>query len=151
MIGRIIKGKDKIYDDVGAGGLATVCLGLNMNTNEADGELVIAKGIGTYSTSLSTIDARTGAFVRERRSPVWMHDDWIAFTACDCWPEASGGTHCGIYRVPSWNGEEPILVHGGSLAMRATDTYGGSLPAPLTSDWTQGHISWGPWRCGNRP
>jgi serine/threonine protein kinase len=34
MIGRIIKGKYKIYDEVGSGGFATVYLGRNMETNE---------------------------------------------------------------------------------------------------------------------
>jgi serine/threonine protein kinase len=34
MIGRVVKGKYKIYDEVGAGGFATVYLGRNMDTNE---------------------------------------------------------------------------------------------------------------------
>jgi eukaryotic-like serine/threonine-protein kinase len=34
MIGRVIKGKYKIYDEIGAGGFATVYLGRNMDTNE---------------------------------------------------------------------------------------------------------------------
>ena len=34
MIGRVIKGKYKIYDEVGAGGFATVYLGRNLDTNE---------------------------------------------------------------------------------------------------------------------
>jgi len=34
MIGRVIKGKYKIYDEVGSGGFATVYLGRNMDTNE---------------------------------------------------------------------------------------------------------------------
>jgi serine/threonine protein kinase/Tol biopolymer transport system component len=34
MIGRIVKGKYKIYDEVGSGGFATVYLGRNMDTNE---------------------------------------------------------------------------------------------------------------------
>ncbi len=159
----------------------------------ADGELIIAKGLGTYSTSLATIDARTGAFIREQTfwtndyrpfwgpdgsrytydsqhyngrdyflyvapldgdaavhqflyygtqpiigtSPVWMHTDWIAFTGCDYWPEASGGANCGIYQVPSWNGEKPDPVHGGSLAMRATDNYGSDLlfMSPESGNW----------------
>jgi Tol biopolymer transport system component len=150
----------------------------------ADGELVIAKGYQGDKTSLWTIDARSGAFVRQQAtwtndyhpfwspdasrytydsahlggtdliifvapldnqdeeahdylyygtqpllgtSPVWMHDDWIAFTACDYWPEGSGGANCGIYRVPSWNEEKPLLVHSGGLTMRPTDNFGGSL------------------------
>jgi hypothetical protein len=59
-------------------------------------------------------------------SPVWMHDDWIAFTGCDYWPEATGGSRCGIYRLPSWGGR-PAMVHGGSTDMRATDNYGANL------------------------
>jgi predicted Ser/Thr protein kinase len=150
----------------------------------ADGELIIAKGYQGARTSLWTIDAKTGAIVREQSpftndyrptwspdasrytydslhhnerdfiifvapldnrnpeahdylyygtqpiigtSPVWMHDDWIAFTGCDYWPEGGGGATCGIYRVPSWNEEKPVLVHGGGLTMRATDNYGGQL------------------------
>jgi len=150
----------------------------------ADGELVIAKGYKGARTSLWTIDARTGAFIREQSpftndyhpfwapdasrytydslhhneqdliifvapldnrdpeahdylfygtqpilgtSPVWMHDDWIAFTGCDYWPEGGGGATCGIYRVPSWNEQKPLLVHSGGLMMRATDNYGGDL------------------------
>jgi serine/threonine protein kinase len=34
MIGRVVKGKYKIYDEVGTGGFATVYLGRNMDTNE---------------------------------------------------------------------------------------------------------------------
>jgi predicted Ser/Thr protein kinase len=150
----------------------------------ADGELIIAKGYQGARTSLWTIDAKTGAFVREQSpytndyrsfwapdasrytydslhhnerdfilfvapldnrdpeahdylyygtqpiigtSPVWMHDDWIAFTGCDYWPEGGGGATCGIYRVPSWNEQKPVLVHSGGLTMRATDNYGGQL------------------------
>jgi predicted Ser/Thr protein kinase len=150
----------------------------------ADGELVIAKGYQGARTSLWTIDAKTGAFIREQSpytndyhpfwapdasrytydslhhderdliifvapldnrdpgahdflyygtqpilgtSPVWMHDDWIAFTGCDYWPEGGGGATCGIYRVPSWNEEKPLLVHSGDLTMRATDNHGGNL------------------------
>ena len=150
----------------------------------ADGELVIAKGYKGAKTSLWTIDARTGAFIREQSpytndyhpfwapdasrytydslhhnerdliifvapldnrdpeahdflyygtqpiigtSPVWMHDDWIAFTGCDYWPEGGGGATCGIWRVASWNEQKPLLVHSGGLDMRATDNYGGDL------------------------
>ena len=150
----------------------------------ADGELVIAKGYRGARTSLWTIDARTGAFIREQSpftndyhpfwapdasrytydslhhneqdliifvapldnrdpaahdflyygtqpiigtSPVWMHDDWIAFTGCDYWPEGTGGANCGIYRVPSWNEQKPLLIHSGGLTMRATDNHGGDL------------------------
>jgi serine/threonine-protein kinase len=150
----------------------------------ADGELVIVKGYQGARTSLWTINANTGAFVREQSpftndyhpfwapdasrytydslhhnerdliifvapldnrdpeahdflyygtqpiigtSPVWMHDDWIAFTACDYWPEGGGGATCGIYRVPSWNEEKPLLVRSGGLTMRATDNHGGDL------------------------
>ena len=150
----------------------------------ADGELIIAKGYQGARTSLWTIDARTGAFIREQSpftndyrpfwapdasrytydslhhnetdyiifvapldnrnpeahtflyygtqpiigtSPVWMHNDWIAFTACDYWPEGTGGANCGIYRAPSWNEEKPLLVHSGGLNMRATDNYGSDL------------------------
>ncbi len=150
----------------------------------ADGELIIAKGYQGARTSLWTINARTGAFVRQQStftddyhpfwspdasrytydsahgpgddliiyvapldnideeahdnlfygtqallgtSPVWMHNDWIAFTACDYWPEGSGGANCGIYSVPSWSGAKPVLLHPGGLSMRATDNYGDSL------------------------
>ena len=59
-------------------------------------------------------------------SPVWMHDDWVAFTGCDYWPEGTGGSKCGIYRIPSWS-DRPLLVHPGSTDMRATDNYGSQL------------------------
>ena len=150
----------------------------------ADGELVIAKGYKGDKTSLWTIDARTGAFIREQStftndyhpfwapdasrytydslhlngrdliifvapldnrdegahdflfygtqpilgaSPVWMHNDWIAFTGCDYWPEGGGGATCGIWGVPSWNEEKPSLIHSGGLMMRATDNHGPDL------------------------
>jgi predicted Ser/Thr protein kinase len=238
----------------------------------ADGQLIVAKGFQGEKTSLWTINANTGAFVREQSpftndfrpfwspdgtqivydslhhgkqnssnwlyktsldtkvdnmlsyndtpiigtSPVWMHDDWIAFTGCDYWPGGTGGSKCGIYRMPSWN-DRPFMVKQGDLTMRATDNYGSqllymsqesgnwevyimssqggegrnlsaseasqdglatfspdgklvafvsnrgggwavwvtnkdgtntsklfSLPTPLTGDWTEEHISWGP-------
>ncbi|MFN2290452.1 MAG: protein kinase domain-containing protein [Anaerolineae bacterium] len=59
-------------------------------------------------------------------SPVWMHDDWVAFTGCDYWPEGTGGSRCGIYRMPSWS-DRPLLVHPGSTDMRPTDNYGSQL------------------------
>jgi serine/threonine-protein kinase len=59
-------------------------------------------------------------------SPVWMQDDWIAFTGCDYWPTGSGGSNCGIYRLPSW-GDRPFLIHPGSTNMRATDNHGSQL------------------------
>jgi hypothetical protein len=59
-------------------------------------------------------------------SPVWMHDDFIAFTGCDYWPEGTGGSQCGIYVMPSWSGT-PSLIHPGSLDMRATDNHGDQL------------------------
>ena len=34
MIGRVIKGKYRIYDEVGSGGFSTVYLGRNLETNE---------------------------------------------------------------------------------------------------------------------
>jgi len=46
MIGRVIKGKYKIYDEVGAGGFATVYLGRNMDTNE----IVAIKVLGEQFT-----------------------------------------------------------------------------------------------------
>ncbi len=150
----------------------------------ADGELIIVKGYQGARTSLWTIDANTGAFLRQQStftddyhpfwspdasrytydsahgpgddliiyvapldnqdeeahdnlfygtqpllgtSPVWMHNDWIAFTACDYWPEGSGGANCGIWSVPSWNGVKPVSLHSGGLSMRATDSWGDSL------------------------
>jgi serine/threonine-protein kinase len=149
----------------------------------ADGQLIVANGEGGGKTSIWTINAQTGAFVREQSpftndfrpfwspdggqfaydsyhqggkfantlmlykqvldskddqplihggaailgsSPVWMHDDWIAFTACDYWPGGSGGSNCGIYRMPSWGGQ-PVIIHAGSLTMRATDNYGSQI------------------------
>ena len=58
--------------------------------------------------------------------PVWMRNDWIAFTGCDYWPGGTGGSRCGIYRMPSWGGE-PAMVRGGDLTQRATDELGGQL------------------------
>ena len=59
-------------------------------------------------------------------SPVWTHDDLIAFTGCDYWPGGTGGSRCGIYVMPSWSGR-PTLIHPGSMDMRATDNHGGQL------------------------
>jgi Tol biopolymer transport system component len=59
-------------------------------------------------------------------SPVWMQDDWIAFTGCDYWPGGSGGSKCGIYRMASW-GERPSMLHPGGTDMRATDNHGAQL------------------------
>jgi serine/threonine-protein kinase len=69
-------------------------------------------------------------------SPVWMHDDWIAFTGCDYWPGGSGGSKCGIYRMPSWGGH-PTLLHPGGTDMRATDNHGGQLAymSQETGNW----------------
>jgi serine/threonine-protein kinase len=146
----------------------------------SDGMLILADGFQGDKTSLWTINANTGAFVREQSpftddfrpfwspdgtrfvydslhqgrgnstlyqnqldsnqdqlmmyndqaiigtSPVWMHDDWIAFTGCDYWPGGSGGAKCGIYRMPSWGGR-PQLIHPGDLTQRATDNYSSNL------------------------
>lgn len=156
----------------------------------ADGNLIVAKGFQGPRTSLWTIDAHTGAFVREQgdfsddfhpfwspdggrfvydslhqgfgnrtlysqrldtkidemlryegeaiigMSPVWLVDDWIAFTGCDYWPGGSGGSNCGVYRMPSWSGR-PFMVHAGSLTLRATDTYGSQLliMSEESGDW----------------
>jgi eukaryotic-like serine/threonine-protein kinase len=59
-------------------------------------------------------------------APVWMHDDWVAFTGCDYWPDGTGGSRCGIYRMPSWS-DRPLIVHAGSNDMRSTDNYGSQL------------------------
>jgi predicted Ser/Thr protein kinase len=146
----------------------------------SDGVLIIAKGFQGDKTSLWTINANTGGFVREQSpftndfrpfwspdgtrfvydslhqglgnstlyqnrldsrvdefmyyndvaiigtSPVWMHDDFVAFTGCDYWPGGSGGGKCGIYRMPSWN-DRPQLIYQGDLTLRATDNYGSNL------------------------
>jgi hypothetical protein len=59
-------------------------------------------------------------------SPVWLDDDFIAFTGCDYWPGATGGSNCGLYRMPSWDGQ-PVLIHTGGTDIRATDSYGNQL------------------------
>jgi hypothetical protein len=60
-------------------------------------------------------------------SPVWMHNDMIAFTGCDYWPNGTGGSKCGIYTIPSWGDARPSLIHPGSTDMRATDNDGSRL------------------------
>jgi eukaryotic-like serine/threonine-protein kinase len=60
-------------------------------------------------------------------SPIWMEDDWLAFTGCDYWPGGSGGSKCGIYRIPSWGETRPAMLYPGSTDMRATDAQGGQL------------------------
>jgi serine/threonine protein kinase len=60
-------------------------------------------------------------------SPVWAHDDTVLFTACDYWPGGSGGSKCGIYRIPSWGESRPALIHPGSTDMRANDNHGGQI------------------------
>ncbi len=69
-------------------------------------------------------------------SPVWMHDDMIAFTGCDYWPGGSGGSKCGIYFMPSWS-DRPVLIHPGSTDMRATDNHGNQLTfmSQETGNW----------------
>jgi serine/threonine protein kinase len=69
-------------------------------------------------------------------SPVWMHDDFIAFTGCDYWPGGTGGSRCGIYVMPSWS-DRPTLIHPGSTNMRATDNHGNQvvLMSQETGDW----------------
>lgn len=59
-------------------------------------------------------------------SPVWMEDEWIAFTGCDYWRPEPSGSQCGIYRMPSWGGE-PAILHPGGTDMRATDSHGKQL------------------------
>jgi serine/threonine protein kinase len=70
------------------------------------------------------------------KSPVWMQDDWVAFTGCDYWPGGTGGSKCGIYRMPSWGGP-PAMVKPGSLTMRATDNHGSQLVymSQESGDW----------------
>jgi predicted Ser/Thr protein kinase len=60
-------------------------------------------------------------------SPVWTHNDMIVFTGCDYWPNATGGSKCGIYSIPSWGDTKPALIHPGSTDMRATDNQGSQL------------------------
>jgi hypothetical protein len=158
----------------------------------SDGQLIIAKGFQGDRTSLWTINAITGAFVREQSpftddfrpfwspdgtrfvydslhhgkkdmpewlyknsldtqvddvlhyndqpiigiSPVWMHDDWVAFTGCDYWPGGTGGAKCGIYRMPSWS-DHPSLIRQGDLTMRATDNHADQLlyMSQESGDW----------------
>jgi serine/threonine-protein kinase len=150
-----------------------------------DGNEVIVDGLGSPSASIFTVNANTGAFVRNQtaytddfhpswapdgsrfaydsthyganlglmlytqtyasrqpeqpvavgyegqqirgHSPVWMEDDWLAYTGCDYWPGGTGGSKCGIYRIASWGGTRPIMLHPGSTDMRATDNNGGQL------------------------
>ena len=70
-------------------------------------------------------------------SPVWMADDWLAYTGCDYWPGATGGSKCGIYRIASWGDERPGMIHAGSTDMRATDNYGKQLlfMSAESGDW----------------
>jgi serine/threonine-protein kinase len=60
-------------------------------------------------------------------SPVWTHEDTIVFTGCDYWPDGSGGSKCGLYRIPSWGDSRPVLIHPGNTNMRATDNHGSQL------------------------
>ncbi len=159
----------------------------------ADGQLVIANGEGHPYTSIATINAKTGAFIRNQsdhpdqfrpfwapdggqfvydsyhhggkfasslilyrqvldsmrdqplvhggaailgQSPVWMHDDWIAFSGCDYWPGGTGGSKCGIFRMPSWDGQ-PAAIYRGAPTMRTTDNHGSQLVfmSQESGDW----------------
>jgi hypothetical protein len=156
----------------------------------ADGDQIIAKGFQGPKTSLWTIDANTGQYIREQghysddfrptwspdgshfaydslhqglgtqvlytqeldskedqyllyrdseirgTSPVWMHDDWIAFTACDYWPKATGGSKCGIYRLQV-SGGDLEFVKPDSLTVRATDSFASQLVymSQESGDW----------------
>ncbi len=92
------------------------------------------QGKGNYILYKNVLDSKRDEFLAVGSmavigtSPVWMHDDWIAFTGCDYWlpSERGGGSKCGIYRMPSWGGQ-PALVKSGDLTMRATDNHGGQL------------------------
>ncbi len=92
------------------------------------------QGMGNYILYKNVLDSKRDEFLAVGSmavigtSPVWMHDDWIAFTGCDYWlpSERGGGSKCGIYRMPSWGGQ-PALVKSGDLTMRATDNHGGQL------------------------
>jgi serine/threonine protein kinase len=162
-----------------------------------DGQQIIAKGFQGPRTSLWTIDANSGGFIREQSGftddyhpfwspsgnrfvynsehhgfgnydllytqtlddrspnadlfvtyeatqirgtfPVWMEDDWLAFTGCDYWPNDQGvigGSLCGIYRMPSWGGR-PARIVAGNTTMRATDSRGGQLlyMSSESGDW----------------
>jgi hypothetical protein len=91
-------------------------------------------GKGKFNLFTTVLDSRydeflfTGSMAIIGTSPVWMHDDWIAFSGCDYWvpKERGGGANCGIYRMPSWSGL-PQLIKRGDLTMRATDGYGSQL------------------------
>ena len=92
------------------------------------------QGKGHYNLYKNVLDSKRDEFLAVGSmavigtSPVWMHDDWIAFTGCDYWvpSERGGGSKCGIYRMPSWGGQ-PALVRPGDLTMRATDNHGSQL------------------------
>jgi Tol biopolymer transport system component len=85
------------------------------------------QGLGNYTLYTQKLDTRVDevpmfqdAFILGT-SPVWMEDDWLAYTGCDYWPDGDG-SKCGIYRMPSW-GARPFLIRPDSLTVRATDTF----------------------------
>ncbi|MFN2167775.1 MAG: TolB family protein, partial [Anaerolineae bacterium] len=91
-------------------------------------------GKGKFNLYTTVLDSRydeflfTGSMAIIGTSPVWMDDEWIAFSACDYWvpKERGGGSNCGIYRMPSWSGP-PQLIKRGDLTMRATDSHASQL------------------------
>ncbi len=100
------------------------------------------QGKGRYNLYKNVLDSKRDNFLLVDNmavigtSPVWMHDDWVAFTGCDYWPGGTGGSKCGIYRMPSWGGR-PALVKPGNLTMRATDNHGPHLlfMSQESGDW----------------
>jgi serine/threonine-protein kinase len=60
MIGRIIKGKYKIYDEVGSGGFATVYLGRNLDTNEIVAIKVLSEQFLTHPSYVERFRREAG-------------------------------------------------------------------------------------------
>lgn len=90
----------------------------------------------TGSRPLPEVTLYFGGQQIQGHSPVWMHDDFIAFTGCDYWPGGTGGSKCGVYVMPSWS-DRPTMIHPGSTNMRATDNHGDRvvIMSQETGDW----------------
>jgi Tol biopolymer transport system component len=91
-----------------------------------DGTKLYTQGLTGGNEPAPEVTVGYSGFQIRGHSAVWMHDDWLAFTGCDYWPTGTGGSKCGIYRIPSW-GDRPFMVHPGSTDMRATDNHGSQL------------------------
>lgn len=130
MIGRVIKGKYKIYDEVGSGSFATVYLGRNTDTNEIVVVRVLSRQFTRESRYVERFRREAGLAERlPHPNIVRSLDHGI-----------EGGMHFLVMEfvqgLPLGSAPKPTDTPLPTETPRPT-------PAP-TLNWTEEHISWGP-------